>query len=76
MDLDTTTPPIQLVVCPELSCQAPAAVTDRFVLDSTSGKVEHVKTLCLNGHGLTPRTESVRSWPVSEAAQPPRGAGA
>jgi hypothetical protein len=76
MDLDTTTTPVQLVACPELGCQAPAAVIDRFVLDSTSGPVDHVKTYCADQHGFTVRTEAVRSWPVRQAAQPPRSAGA
>jgi hypothetical protein len=34
--------------CPE--CGAPAAVTDRFVLESTDGPVEHERVHCTGGH--------------------------
>jgi hypothetical protein len=37
----------QLTTCPE--CGAPAEVVDRFVLPSTHGPVEHVKTRCVTG---------------------------
>ena len=39
--MDTTT-------CPE--CGAPAEVTDRGVLESTDGPVEHVKLVCVRRH--------------------------
>jgi hypothetical protein len=38
---------LQLTTCPE--CGAPAEVVDRFVLPSTHGPVEHVKTRCVTG---------------------------
>jgi hypothetical protein len=76
MELETATTPVQLVVCPDAGCQAPAAVVDRFVLKSTSGPVEHVRTYCGNQHGFTVRTETLRSWPLPQAVQPPRGADA
>jgi hypothetical protein len=38
---------LQLTTCPE--CGAPAEVLDRFVLPSTHGPVEHVKTRCVTG---------------------------
>ena len=76
MELEDLTTPVQLVACPKPGCQAPAAVVDRFLLPSTDGPVEHVKTWCANDHGLTPRTESVESRPISQVHQPPRAAGA
>jgi hypothetical protein len=47
-----------VIPCPHLVCPAPARVVDRFVLDSTDGPIEHVKTHCHNGHGFTPRVGS------------------
>jgi hypothetical protein len=41
----------ELVDCPE--CGLPAEVLDRFVLESTHGPVEHVKTHCAARHHLT-----------------------
>jgi hypothetical protein len=41
---------LSLVPCPEPTCDAPAEVTDRTTLDSTSGPVEHVRTHCLRKH--------------------------
>ena len=38
---------LQLTNCPE--CGAPAEIVDRFVLPSTHGPVEHVKTRCVTG---------------------------
>ena len=56
----------ELLGCPDPTCQAPATVTDRFVLASTSGPVEHVRTSCLAGHGFTARVDSLVAWPVAE----------
>jgi hypothetical protein len=44
-----------VIPCPDPACPAPARVVDRFVLESTDGPVEHIKTHCDNGHGFTPR---------------------
>jgi hypothetical protein len=41
---------VVLIVCPEPSCAAPAEMVDQFVLWSTSGPIEHVKTYCVNRH--------------------------
>jgi hypothetical protein len=38
---------LELITCPE--CGAPAEVIKRFVLSSTDGPVEHVKTRCVTG---------------------------
>jgi len=39
-----------LLPCPEPTCEAPAEVTDRMTIGSTSGPVEHLRTLCVRGH--------------------------
>jgi hypothetical protein len=40
---------MEVVACPEPGCAAPAEVLERFVLASTSGPVEHSKTVCVGG---------------------------
>jgi hypothetical protein len=71
MDLeDVTTALPEIVACPDPACLAPAEVVDRFVLASTDGPVEHAKTRCLNGHGFTPRVDSLAAWPVTRASRP------
>jgi hypothetical protein len=50
---------MQIIACPDTSCLAPAEVVDHWILDSTDGPVEHLKTRCLAGHILTPRVESL-----------------
>jgi len=57
----------EIIACPEPSCLAPAEVVDRFVLASTDGPVEHVKTWCLAGHGFTAQVGSLAAWPVGRA---------
>ena len=47
---------------------------DRFVLASTSGPVEHVKTWCLDGHGFTQRVDALVAWPMIRLPWP-LGAG-
>jgi hypothetical protein len=41
---------LELISCPEPSCQATAEILDRFLLGSTSGPVEHAKTYCVHRH--------------------------
>ena len=71
--MDTTT-------CPE--CGAPAEVTDRFVLESTDGPIEHAKIRCDRGHWfLLPvasldRSERAVSVEPSTESRRPAGAGA
>jgi hypothetical protein len=48
------------IVCPDLTCQAPARIVDRWTFGSTSGAVEHVKTMCERGHWFTPLVEMVQ----------------
>jgi hypothetical protein len=45
---------MEVVACPEPGCAAPAEVLERFALASTSGPVEHCKTVCVGGHVRTP----------------------
>jgi hypothetical protein len=44
---------LQLTVCPEQTCQLPAEITDRFVLPSTEGPIEHVMLHCVARHIYT-----------------------
>jgi hypothetical protein len=50
---------LQLVGCPQ--CLAPAEITDRFVLQSTSGPVEHITVCCVHRHRFTITTEHLPS---------------
>jgi hypothetical protein len=52
---------LQLIACPEQSCRVPAEVSDRFVLMSTSGPIEYVRTYCLRRHIFTVPTERIAS---------------
>jgi hypothetical protein len=52
-------PTLQLVGCPD--CLAPAEITDRFVLASTSGPVEHITVWCVNRHRFTITAEHLPS---------------
>ena len=66
--MDTTT-------CPE--CGAPAEVTDRFVLESTDGPIEHVRVRCAGMHWFLTATESLArhraaQTPVRRPAAPLR----
>jgi hypothetical protein len=44
---------LQMTTCPEPSCGLPAEILDRFVLSSTDGPIELVKTHCLGRHMFT-----------------------
>jgi hypothetical protein len=71
MDLeDTATVLPEIIACSEPACLAPAEVTDRFVLPSTDGPVEHVRTRCLDGHGFTQLVDKLASWPVTQVPRP------
>jgi hypothetical protein len=43
--------------CPE--CGAPAEVTDRCVLESTDGPMEHVRVVCAREHWFLMATETL-----------------
>jgi hypothetical protein len=47
------------ITCPDPNCDAPARIIDRWSFGSTSGPVEHVKTMCERGHWFTPLVGSV-----------------
>ena len=75
MELETTGTVLpELIACPEPGCGVPAGIVDRFVLASTAGPVEHVKTWCLDGHGFTQRVDALVAWPMIRLPRP-LGAG-
>jgi hypothetical protein len=43
---------IDVIECPEVGCDAPAEVLDRFPLQSTSGPIEYLRTYCVHRHLL------------------------
>jgi hypothetical protein len=55
---------LQLVGCPQ--CLAPAEIIDRFVLESTSGPVEHVTVSCLERHRFTTTADHLPAVPRRE----------
>ena len=66
--MDTTT-------CPD--CGAPTEVTDRSVLESTDGPIEHVRLQCLRRHWFLMSTGSLERFrapvrPAAPAAAPVR----
>jgi hypothetical protein len=71
MELETSGTVLpELIACPEIGCGVPAGVVDRFVLASTGGPVEHVKTWCLDGHGFTQRVDALVAWPMIRLPRP------
>jgi hypothetical protein len=44
---------LELTECPDSTCRALAEVIDYFILPSTHGPVEHVRTRCINRHHFT-----------------------
>ena len=75
MELETTRTVLpELIACPEPGCGVPAGVVDRFVLASTDGPVELVRTWCLESHGFTQGVDALAAWPVTQVARP-LGAG-
>ena len=52
---------MESITCPEVGCDAPAEIVDRWVFGSTDGPVEHVKTRCREGHCLTPRLDQLKA---------------
>ena len=70
---------MDVTTCPE--CGAPAEVTDRDVLESTDGPVEHVRVVCVRRHWFLLSTASLARGrrpavpgpaPVSRSARRPR----
>lgn len=64
---------VVLIVCPEPSCGAPAEMIDQFVLWSTSGPIEHVRTYCVQRHiFLLPTERLLGSGLASDRSEPAR----
>jgi hypothetical protein len=59
---------LDIIPCPQ--CGTPAEVTQRFWLNSTDGPIQHLKTICLSKHWLTPRAETVHQHGPVTRAQP------
>jgi hypothetical protein len=63
---------LSLVPCPDPACDAPAEVTDRVTMQSTSGPVDHMRTQCLHRHIFfmpVPVAQPVPSGQASSAFQ-------
>jgi hypothetical protein len=69
---DAVTVQLQLLACPDPTCHAPAEVTDRFVLVSTNGPIEHLRTHCLHRHIFTVPTDRVAAPALASDARTPR----
>ena len=54
---------LDLTICPEPTCEAIAEVADRFVLESTDGPLEMLRTHCLFRHIFLLPAERVRRDP-------------
>jgi hypothetical protein len=60
---------MEFTTCPE--CRSIARVLDRFVLESTDGPVEHVRTQCVERHWFVlPAAALVRPASSRPAAAP------
>ena len=46
--------------CPD--CGAPAEVTDRFVLESTDGPLEHLRLRCIRRHWFLLPVATLNRW--------------
>ena len=55
-----------LTTCPD--CGAVAEVSDRFVLESTDGPVEHARTLCARRHSFLLPAASLPCVPWASGA--------
>lgn len=53
-------PPLDRTCCPEPGCPQSASVSDRFVLESTEGPVEHAALRCGQGHAFRMPTALLR----------------
>jgi hypothetical protein len=53
---------LEIIACPQ--CGVPAEIAERFWLDSTDGTIQHLQTICVSKHWLTPRADMVdQQWP-------------
>ena len=55
---------MQLIQCPETGCDSPSEIVDRFVLPSTDGHIEFVRTVCLFRHWLMLPVSSLKPNPA------------
>lgn len=51
---------MEFVECPEEGCVQIALVTERYVLESTDGPVEHARVACVSGHRLNCPTSMLK----------------
>jgi hypothetical protein len=61
---------LDIIACPDPTCQAPARIVDRWTFGSSNGPVEHVQTGCDRGHWFTPTLDSLHLHdPQAEQAE-------
>jgi hypothetical protein len=65
---------MELIRCPEPTCDAPAEVYDRLVLPSTDGGLEHVKVRCVHRHWYFLPVSSLAPAPAPPHGSPIRAA--
>jgi hypothetical protein len=53
-----------VIACPDPACTAPATIIDRWTFGSTNGPVEHIKTMCAQGHWFTPTLDTLAAQPT------------
>ena len=57
---------LEIIDCPQRG--APTEITERFWLDSTDRPIQHLQTICVSKHWLTPRAKTVhQQGPVTRA---------
>jgi hypothetical protein len=59
---------LEIIASPQ--CGAPAEITQRFWLDSTDGPIQHLQTICVSKHWLTPRAETVHQQGPATRSHP------
>jgi hypothetical protein len=53
---------LEIIACPQSG--APAEIAERFWLDSIDGTIQHLQTIGVSKHWLTPRADTVdQQWP-------------
>lgn len=63
---------VHLIACPDPSCDAPAAVIDRYPLPPTDGPGEMLRTYCVRRHVYTLPETKVYTAPLPWALMRPR----
>jgi hypothetical protein len=59
---------LEILPCPR--CGAPTELTQRLWLDATAGPIQHLQTICLSKHWLTPGAETVHQQGPATRPQP------